>query len=439
MNIDTEFLRPQKAEALKNIHSDIKKKSRDSAECYRNATVLPVKKIEGDDLAFGRGGVTDEYGLYIENSQTNGRVRGKYTVIDEDIAFRDEKVVYCGFLVNHWGHFLIEAVGRIWFCLEENDADKYIFTVEYNSKRKLHKGNNYYEFLRLSGILDKAEVINVPVKFREVIVPDSSCEGSEFGPGYKRVFDVIVKNALKEQGSVHYNNFSGNNIFLTRSSFKKARRFEFGMDMLDDYFLKNGFEVMCPEKMNLAELIWLLNNAKVCACVSGTVPHNMLFAPDGMSLIIIEKTPRWNEFQAKVNVVRDLNVTYIDANYSLYPVIVGSGPFIYAFNNRLRSFTKKNNYHFPDKKYISKQYKRKCVGNYIKVYRRYYFYQWYVEDWFSMFSDLWVEAYKETDEEVGGLLNGTEPVFVRDIFTFDFWRKRLVKVYKYMMGVYNRR
>ena len=35
-------------------------------------------------------------------------------------VYKDEKVVYCGYLVNHWGHFLIEAVTRLWYFMERD-------------------------------------------------------------------------------------------------------------------------------------------------------------------------------------------------------------------------------------------------------------------------------------------------------------------------------
>ena len=143
----------------------------------------------GDNVLFGRGGVVDEDGKYVELSGIPTRIWGSYAFPKAD--YRDEKVVYCGYLVNHWGHFLVEAVTRLWYVLE-NDAtiDKYVFFLKENEQREL-KGN-YREFLRLLGILDKIEIIDQPTTYREVIVPEIAFRCMEFySPGFLAIFDAI--------------------------------------------------------------------------------------------------------------------------------------------------------------------------------------------------------------------------------------------------------
>ena len=49
-------------------------------------------------MLFGRGGVVDKSGNYIEKSAINNRVQFGYDFQGEE--FKNETVVYCGYLVN---------------------------------------------------------------------------------------------------------------------------------------------------------------------------------------------------------------------------------------------------------------------------------------------------------------------------------------------------
>ena len=55
--INYDYLRPQKAIEVKKWYEKPFLNREDlTAETYKNATILPLKKFENDDLMFGRGG-----------------------------------------------------------------------------------------------------------------------------------------------------------------------------------------------------------------------------------------------------------------------------------------------------------------------------------------------------------------------------------------------
>ena len=143
--IDYRYLRPKKAEWLKRMyHTPFPERQTLSLWTGRNATVLPLRPIPNDGLLFGRGGVVDEQGQYVELSGIPTRIGKGYAF--ENAVYRDEKVVYCGYLVNHWGHFLVEAVTRLWY-VNDPTVDKYVFFLNENQEREI-KGN-YREFFQL--------------------------------------------------------------------------------------------------------------------------------------------------------------------------------------------------------------------------------------------------------------------------------------------------
>lgn len=117
--INYSYLRPKKAEWLKKMYNTpMPLKETLSVWHGENATVLPLREIPDEGLLFGRGGVLDQNGEYVPLSGFETRIWHGYP--HDAPVYKDEKVVYCGYLVNHWGHFLVEAVNRLWYVLECN-------------------------------------------------------------------------------------------------------------------------------------------------------------------------------------------------------------------------------------------------------------------------------------------------------------------------------
>ncbi len=170
--IDYQYLRPKKAQWLKRMYNTpFEEKTNLSVWEGDRATILPLREIPNEGLLFGRGGVLDAQQNYVDLSGIPDRIGKGYPCPSSE--YRDETVVYCGYMVNHWGHFLVEATTRLWYALKENPTvDKYVFFLEENQQRQI-KGN-YQEFFQLLGIWDKLDFISQPTTYRHVIVPEIS-------------------------------------------------------------------------------------------------------------------------------------------------------------------------------------------------------------------------------------------------------------------------
>lgn len=75
-NIDYRYLRPKKAEALKKWY-DAPIEVRENPEIWHgnNATILPLRRHESFGLLFGKGGVVDCEGSYVDLSAIPDRVQ----------------------------------------------------------------------------------------------------------------------------------------------------------------------------------------------------------------------------------------------------------------------------------------------------------------------------------------------------------------------------
>ena len=332
-HLEDRYLRPKKAQWLRRMYNT-PFPCREDLQIWRgdHATILPLREIPNEGVLFGRGGVVDKEGNYVPLSGIENRIMRDYPV--ENPVYRDEKVVYCGYLVNHWGHFLVEAVARLWYAVETDEpVDKYVFFLEEGVSREI-KGN-YRRFFQLLNIWDKLELVSVPTTYREVIVPEIAFQCmSWYSPKFLEIFDAVARNITVDPQWPQ-----PEKIFFTRSQFAKGNHFDFGTDCLDNYFQRNGYLVTPPEILSLDQMIHYIRGAKEVATISGSGHHNMLFGRNGQNLTIIERFVINDDHQVGINQMRQLNVTSIDANYHLYTVDT-VGPLIVGYNHWLEDFTR---------------------------------------------------------------------------------------------------
>ena len=413
-SIDYRYMRPKKAAALKQW-CDFPVEVREDPAIWQgsNATILPLRK--DPQLQFGRGGVVDCHGNYVELSAIPLRVQHSYPF--EAAEYKDLKVVYCGYLINHWGHFLIEAVTRLWYFMENDPTiDKYVFFIEEGSTREI--SGNYLEFLKLLKIWDKLEIITRPTTYREVIVPELGivCRQS-YTPKLLKVFDAVAENVVADPSWE-----TPEKIFYSRSQFAKGKPFEFGFDCIDNFFEKNGYTILYPEKVPLSRMIHYIRHSKVVASLSGSLPHNMLFAKQGQKLEIVERLVINDDNQTDVNRMKELDVTYIDANMPIYSVNF-VGPFIMGYTEHLQQFAQDNGYTPPDDPYLTEKYRKQCFARYMKAYEDLYDYRWFMEDWFAQFAESLYEGFQAGLSYFGDYINRKKPYRWYHYFEFHYWKQ----------------
>ena len=420
--IDYQYLRPKKAEMLKKW-CDFPVEVRNDPVIWtgRNATILPLRRDPSFGLLFGKGGVVDCDGQYVDLSSIPGRVQYAYPF--ESAEYKDEKVVYCGYLVNHWGHFLIEGVTRLWYFMENDPTiDKYVFFVDEHEQREI-KGN-YRIFLELLKIWDKLEIITTPTTYREVIVPELGIHmRSAYTPKLLKVFDAIADHVIVDPSWE-----TPEKIYFSRSQFQKGLQFEFGFDALDHFFEKNGYKVLFPEKVPLDQMIHYIRNSKVVASLSGSLPHNMLFGKQGQKIEIIERLVISDDNQTDVNKMRELDVIYVDANIPVYTIDF-VGPFIMGYTPELQRFAEDRGYLPPDSQYLTKKHYKKCFQKYMDSYQDLYRYNWFQSNWYGPFADSLYEGFQAGHAYFGDYLDGKVPFRWHHYFEPHYWKqyiKRLI-------------
>lgn len=419
--IDYRYMRPKKAEAHRRWQ-EAPMEVRDTLEVWQgeNATILPLRRDPNDGLLFGKGGVVDESGQYVDLSAIPARVQFAYPF--EKPPVQEKKVVYCGYLVHHWGHFLVEAVTRLWYFLENDTSiDKYVFFIDENEQREI--SGNYREFLELLGVWSKVEIINQPAAYRCVLIPEVSFRCRAFySPKYRELFDRVAENVKVDSSWKPLDK-----IYYSRSQLSKGRPFEFGFEALDNFFEKNGYTLLYPEKVPLSQMIFYIRNSQVVATPSGTLPHNMLFARQGQRVEILERCVLNIDNQIDINRIRELKVTPIDANISLYTINF-VGPFIMAYNDNLQRFAQDRGYLPPDPEFLTRKHYRRCFIRYMKAYEDLYGYNWFMMDWYTPFADYLWEAYQDGCKYFGEYLNRSRPFRWYHYLQFHYFKQFVKRI-----------
>lgn len=422
--IDYQYMRPKKAAVLKKWHEKpFHCRKELMVDTFQNSVILPLRQFPGDTLSWGRGGMLDEKGNYIPQSSIFTFYDFGYSVENEE--YRDEKVVYGGFFAHHWGHFLLDTVPRLWYWFENDQTiDKYVFMVYQDESTELT--GNYREFFSLLGILDKVEIISQPTRYREVVVPELSYDRRKdyWSRRYNQIFEAVSANMKPEPQWE-----TREKIYLSRGRLEKALRMEAGLDFLDHYFRKNGFEVVYPEAISLSYMIFLIQNADLVAAESGSLPHNMLFGEDGKKIVIVERYAFNDREQPDVNIIKDMNVVYIDGCLGLYPVELSYGPFMFCYDTQFERFTRDYGFLPPDEKYTSAAYRKKVFQQYFAAYTDEHRYQWYMGEWMLPHADSLYEIYEDSMAYFGDYMKGKRPFLWHHYFEIHYFKqfvKRLI-------------
>lgn len=419
-NFDISFLRPKKAEALCRLYEKPLER-KDNLQVWRGAgTILPSLDYRNRSMG-NKGGVVDEQGKFVSLSAINAECRA-YPV-DGIGGAMDQRVVYCGYFPMHWGHFLTEVVCRLWYALDHDDeVEKYIFTVRPGFETKMH--GNMRSFFDALGILEKVELTSKPAAYREIIVPELCYKTCEYDSNpYLRMFDKVKENLLAAAASEKTEKYE--KIFLSRSRFlKKSGKTEAGTELLDDFFSRNGYQIIYPEEYSLAGLTRLLHEAKECATTEGTISHNILFAPESLSVVIVEREAWLNTYQIGLNRLRPWRITHVDAHYSLYPTEMGFGPYLIAFTKEFQQFATDRGFEPPSPEFVGEDYLRRCFQTYMNAYFEQHGYQWKMSG-ITNDADYLYESYESGCEVFGPYLRREKPFKTSQYFQPHYWRKML--------------
>lgn len=265
--------------------------------------------------------------------------------IDEAVEEIAETVIFIGHMQRHWGNFLFDCMTRIWYALREPAPYRLAYCGIQTEENALGNPNTRYgEFMRLLGMeADRFIDIRKPTGFSKVIIPElSAFPGTFYTEEFAMTFDRVIANVNRLTSYESYDK-----IYLTRRQMAACK--ELGEKEIETIFRELGYQVIAPEKLEVAEQVYLFSHCKSFASIEGTTSHNILFAQDGTEHIILRKQDYTNTRQLVFDRLKHIAPEYIDVYYEPFrgfPLSHDMGPFYIGVTSSLYKWVKERAYSF---------------------------------------------------------------------------------------------
>lgn len=309
--------------------------------------ILPQLDAENGPM-WGLGGVCREDGSFEPLSAYDGGWAthgGFYEWQDEDYV--DQDVVYFGMYFNHWGHFLIDLMGRLWYFAQgKGKGLKLAYLGEEEPK------GNFLQIFQLLGVQQEDLIhIRKPTRFRKVIVPEFSCKSCEwYSDEYRGIFDAMIRK-VKEENYEPEALKGLQKVYFARTAFGKAKATEFGEDNIVTWMQTNGFTPVAPETLSVRDQIYVWNHAKEIACLDGSIPMSIAFSDNpNLKLTVLHKTSLEHLNLELYLLMRPCEVWLLDVwhePFKGYPKSIGAGPFLLHLGEDAKAYSQQRGWEFP--------------------------------------------------------------------------------------------
>lgn len=329
-----------------------------------NGIILPQNEVANGPM-WGLGGVCDEKGDFVPLSYYDGGWAthgGGYEWKNE--TYMDCDVVYFGMYFNHWGHFLVDLIGRLWYFAKNKGCKLKLAYLGTEEPR-----GNFLEFFSLLGI-EKEDLLHIttPTRFRSVIVPEFSCKSCEwYSDEYRSIFDSMI-DAVTQEGYVTESLPNLEKVYFTRLAFGKAKSSEIGEDKIAKWMEINGFSLIAPEKLTIRDQIYVWNHAGHIVCLDGSIPISVAFSNNpNLTLTVLHKTHLEHLNVELYLLMRPCKVIFLDAYwepFKKYPKNIGAGPFVFHITKDIFDYSAQMNWTVP---FSKGQLKLTKVKNWCKL------------------------------------------------------------------------
>ena len=271
------------------------------------AIVLPA--IPDNTLPWGKGGVLDSFENFVEESRLDDAFGAKYDYEKKELILRDESVICISIIPKHWGHILIDVLSKMWWITDSSIPHdiKIVFCgLDWDGKLE----GVYKEVFDLMGIAPERMLhIQKPTLFRRVYLPSRTLGFKhKWNSSYLIPIQVIINGANKKVTST----MPISKVYFSREQFRDAQKKEIGENEISKVFEDNDYTVIFPEKLSLAEQIFIYNHCDDWVCISGSLAHNIVFSKKDVKVTILNRTYLSNPPQLRINQMMKRSIVQVD-------------------------------------------------------------------------------------------------------------------------------
>lgn len=284
---------------------------------YQNAIVPQAILLGKEDRslhkAYCYGGAYDKSGAQIDPSVI-WRGTGEQVTIPFDIQHRNlqpqntiDAGIYCGLLFNHYGHFLLETLSRVWFALSCSTPQTLVFQTCQRREAAVFAAFTTEVFRALEMLGHRIVVVNDCLQVRDLTVPTPSFVirrgfNSEYSKSMRRIGQLIAPSP----GEL------GSKIYLTRSGLGAGRIL--GEEQVERVFERQGFRIVSPEKLKFSEQVAMAQGIEDVGGVLGSALHSLVFSENPRCTVLLrDKNKRVLQNYFIIDELAGIDATYIDS------------------------------------------------------------------------------------------------------------------------------
>ena len=349
-------------------------------QLWENALILPLRK--NPDYPAQRhaflGGVCDREGRFIAGSaieENRFSCPEGYPVDLESVTKRAETVIFGGVFYRHFGVMLLLSLTRFWWIVQKSVLPYRVVFLSEGGKESPAAGYCTAIMELLDIPKDRYEILEEPVLFDRVLVPDEVLRSIESGidPHFMDPFRFLSEKVCAESGPCEERK-----LYLSRRHFSKTWEESDGLneEYYEAFFEKRGFSVIHPQELPLREQIQLLSSASEIVSTYGTLSHlGSLFLRPGTRQIMLLRSAlmdNWFPAEAAILEMTGLRWAIVEAVKNPYPVTHELGVYLYAPTKYFRRFL--------DAEHIPYEEEELCTG--------------VSADTMKEFLQRWVECYR---------------------------------------------
>lgn len=218
----------------------------------------------------------------------------------------EQLVFFGGRLNDHFGHFLLESLSRLWAYETFRQFDPYIFFyTPWGMPDYLEKSNYIYQVL--SGFKiphNKLIFTNHPIRLRKVIIPcqKSGCYSYLKNPE-PVFFDFVRKFQFQQIKPTGFENVD--KLYVSRSKLPANLGKIIGESLFEEYLISEGYKIFHPEKFNFFQQLTVYKNAKKLIFSGGSAAHACILLPDLQADVAVilrwaGSNPRWDQVRLAI-------------------------------------------------------------------------------------------------------------------------------------------
>jgi|GEM_PF-2089446 len=219
--------------------------------------------------------------------------------------------LWMGYFHNHFGHFLLSGLQRLWAVLE--DGINYDFIAVPNQDYKNFLGKPFIRDI-LAGLgISESRIVYIPqdTYVERAIVPEPAfVETSHF---YDKWPEFMQKLAIRLYSFGERKQLNGRPVYLSRSSLSKGTRVYRNEDLLCEYLSGHGFDIMNPETLSFQEQIELWRNRYTFVGFSGSAFLTSALTRQ-KNVIVLQHDSYMLTNQTMVDAASDNRSLYIDVS-----------------------------------------------------------------------------------------------------------------------------